>query len=331
LKVVYFQRKRPLNFFSLESYFDNVRAHLPADVQPVVAVSKYYSAGLFKRLYNIVEAMFRQGDVNHITGDINFLTFGLAKSKTILTIHDLGLLQHPSPIARKILKLFWATLPVKRSTLITAVSETTKQEVIKHTKCDPDRIHVIYTCIANHFRRVDRPFKASKPVILQIGTVGNKNGIRMAEALQGIVCQLSIVGTPTPEHEAVLTACGIDYTISSKLTDEQMLQQYIDCDLLLFASTIEGFGMPIVEANAVGRAVVTSNVSSMPEIAGDAACLVDPFDVQSIRDGVQKVIENDAYRNQLVENGYRNAERFQVKEVAMQYYQLYKKVMKTNK
>jgi glycosyltransferase involved in cell wall biosynthesis len=328
LTVVYFHRKNPHKYISIEAYFINVRRHLPLDVTPVVAESRFYSQGLFKRLYNTIEAAFRQGDVNHITGEVHYLAILLRKNKTILTIHDLVFLQHPSPISRKILKYFWLTLPVKRAGFVTAVSEATKSEIIRHTDCSPSKITVVPTCIGAHFTRVDKPFNATKPVILQIGTAENKNYIRMAKALEGINCRLEIVGMPSGAYLQVLEACKIDFKVSSHLSDAEMLQKYVDCDLLLFASTYEGFGMPIIEANTVGRVVVTSNVSSMPEVAGAAACLVDPLDVVSIKAGIGKVIRDEDYRCQLIEAGYDNCKRFQTSKVSQQYTDLYKGIYK---
>ena len=82
--------------------------------------------------------------------------------------------------------------------------------------------------------------------------------------------------------------------------------------------------MPIIEANAIGRPVITSGLYSMPEVAGNAACIVDPFNCGEIKEGIQKIINNDVYRNDLVEKGYRNAQRFSVDMIATEYYQLYK-------
>ena len=96
--------------------------------------------------------------------------------------------------------------------------------------------------------------------------------------------------------------------------------------MLVFASTYEGFGMPIVEANAVGRAVVAGNVCSTPEVASDAACLVDPFQVDSIRRGIQRVIQHRTYRETLIRNGLYNARRFTAKAIASQYLQIYLEV-----
>jgi glycosyltransferase involved in cell wall biosynthesis len=105
-----------------------------------------------------------------------------------------------------------------------------------------------------------------------------------------------------------------------------MVNKYKECDLVTFVSTHEGFGMPIVEANIVGRPVVTANVSSMPEVAGNAAHLVDPFDVADIRRGILKVIEEDAYREQLILNGFENQKRFKAELIAGQLEAIYRRV-----
>jgi glycosyltransferase involved in cell wall biosynthesis len=84
--------------------------------------------------------------------------------------------------------------------------------------------------------------------------------------------------------------------------------------------------MPIVEANAVGRVVITSNTTSMPEIANDAAVLADPFDTANIREGFLKIIQNPTLREELINNGLKNHLRFQPKQLAEQYAQIYQKI-----
>jgi glycosyltransferase involved in cell wall biosynthesis len=97
--------------------------------------------------------------------------------------------------------------------------------------------------------------------------------------------------------------------------------------MVVFASTYEGFGLPIVEANATGRPVITSNICSMPEIAGSAACFVDPSDCSSIRQGILRVMNDDGYRADLIGRGLENVKRFRADTIAAQYAALYQEVL----
>ena len=89
--------------------------------------------------------------------------------------------------------------------------------------------------------------------------------------------------------------------------------------------------MPILEANAVGRPVITSNILSMPEVAGDAACIVNPYSIDEIRSGILRIIENANYRESLVERGFVNVQRFEPKKVARQYLEIYAELGGKNK
>ena len=327
IKIAFLQRKaRKIGNYSIEMIFEDVRTRLANEIEPRVCFSRYESIGLFKRLYNCIEAAFRQEEVNHVTGDINYLGFFLNRRKTIHTVHDCVFLERNTGIKQSVLKLFWLTIPVRRSRFITAISEATKREILKYSSCDPDKIVIIPVAISQKFRRSDKTFNKQKPVILHVGTAPNKNLSALISALKGVPCQLHIVGKQEENYIRELKENGIDHTYQSGLSDEEMLQKYRDADIMAFASTYEGFGMPILEAQATGRVVVTSNLSSMPEVAGDAACLVDPFSTASIREGIQKVIEDDAYRNGLIAKGFENIKRYNPDLIAGQYLALYKKI-----
>ncbi|HEY8933872.1 MAG TPA: glycosyltransferase family 1 protein, partial [Cyclobacteriaceae bacterium] len=324
MRVVFFHRHRLPGNFSIENLFKQVREALPENIICVVKILRFTSNGFFKRLYISIEAMLCQEDINHITGDVHFIALLLRKSKTVLTIHDLGFMKHPNPIARFIFLWFWIKLPIKRSMAVTVVSNATRDVLFGYLSIkDQAKVSVIYNPVKTSFVPVVREFNKNKPVILQIGTKHNKNLSRLIEALSGIKCHLEIIGELTEEKLKELKSAGIFYSNSKNLTDEELMEKYIKSDVVSFVSIFEGFGLPIIEANAIGRVVVTSNISSMPEIGGDAVHMVDPFDVTSIRTGFLKVIEDDGYRNQLILNGFKNRKRFDVSEIASQYATLY--------
>ena len=314
-------------YFSLENLFCDVRAALPPEVECRVHLARFVSRGLWKRIYNILEAPFYQGDINHVTGDIHYLDFLLPRCKTLLTIPDCASLERLSGWRRAILRLFWYTLPVRRAALVSVISEATKAELLRHVDCAPEKIRVVACCVSPLFQPDLKPFNAARPRLLHVGTGRNKNLPRTADALAGIPCRLDIIGQLDEEQKKALHSNGIDYTQLVELPSEGIVAAYRNCDMLVFASTYEGFGLPIIEANATGRPVVTSNLLSMPEVAGDAACLVDPFDVASIRAGILRVTEDEKYRRQLVENGFVNAARFTPESIARQYVQLYRELL----
>ena len=163
-------------------------------------------------------------------------------------------------------------------------------------------------------------------MILQIGTAPNKNIPNLIAAIKGIPCVLQIVGKKVEEYEHLLKQNNIQYTYEWDLSNEEMIKKYEQADIMTLVSTYEGFGMPILEAQAIGRPVITSNILSMPEVAGNGACLVNPTDIQEIRKGILKIIQDDAYRAELINAGVENCKRFDPDIIADQYMKLYETI-----
>lgn len=324
--VTHFQRRPHAGQVSIERVFDAVRAKMPDDIKCRVFVSRFVSRGLWGRIYNMLEAVFQQGDVNHVTGDVHFLTLLLRKRRTLLTIHDCVSLERSKGLRHTILRWFWYSLPIARSQVVTVISESAKTELMRHVICSADKVRIVSSCISDDFTAEPKEFNPVSPRILQVGTGSNKNLLRVAEALRGIPCEWHVVGKTTPEQEAILCSSKLTYRALGLLNEAGVHAAYRSCDMVVFVSTYEGFGLPILEANAVGRPVVTSNILSMPEVAGDAACLVDPFQVESIRAGILRVINDADYRARLVANGFQNVARFSAGNVARQYAEIYREL-----
>src|SRR5262245_25129314 len=285
IKVVQFQRKPFPGTYSVERLFRDIREYLPTTIQCKVVVSKFHSKGLVRRVFNIAQAAFHSSDVNHVTGDVHFLTFLLPRRRTLLTVLDCILLTKLSGWRWWLFWLLWYWLPARRSAAITVISQSTKRQLLEFVQYDPDKVSVIYPPVSNSFRAVPKEGLNPIPVLLQVGTTKNKNLERVIQALHGIQCHLRIIGPLNADQLTLLEESRLEYSFKWRLSESEIVDEYVQSDAVLLVSTYEGFGLPIVEANAVGRPVITSNIWSMPEVAGDAACLVDPFNVQSIQNG----------------------------------------------
>jgi len=327
MKITYFQRKAIPNFhFSVEIIFSDVRKHLPADVQYSVEICRYYSRGLFPRIYDTIEAFFRSGEINHVTGDISFIGILLPARKTIHTILDCVYMKRSSGIRQWVYRLFWIRIPARRCRFITTISEASKAEIVEYARCPADKVKVIPIALSSVFKRAERSYRWEKPRVLLVGAAPNKNIANILEALKDIPCFVRIVGQLNPVFKAFLEQHGIEHEYEWGLNIDQMYDRYRDTDLLVFASTYEGFGMPIIEAQACGTLVVTSNISSMPEVGGTGAVYVDPYSVDSIREGIRNVIGDPSLRERLLASGFDNVKRFNPGAISNMYLELYKQI-----
>lgn len=326
MKVVHFHRRPGPGCYSIERYFADVRRALPDDIAVEVSVSRYDSRGILRRCADMLRAHFRQRDINHVTGDVHFLAILFEARRTILTIHDCATLNRLKAWRRWFVWLFWFWLPSRRCSAITVDSEFTKQEVLKHLRYDPARIQVVHCTVSPEFVASPYVFNEDCPTILQIGANSHKNLEGVAAALAGMTCRLVVVGRLSAQQLSLLHEHRIDFENRVDVPVHELAVLYRQADLVVFASLFEGFGLPIVEANAVGRPVITSPLASMPEVGADAACYVDPYDVGSIRAGIERVCRDEEYRLQLVRNGYRNVERFRPAVIAEQFADLYRRV-----
>lgn len=308
--------------------FRNIQSGLPRHLDFKNHKLKRESKGLKNRILNCFEVVSKQGQVNHITGDVHYISFLMKKRRTLLTIHDLEVLNRLSGISRRLLKFFWFTLPSKRVKYITVISEFTKQELLKVINVNSDKVIVIHDCISPEITPSKKQFDNVKPNILHIGTAHNKNLERLIEAIDGLPVQLTILGHLRENQIERLKKHKINYSNYFNLPYSEVIQQYKNADLISFASLYEGFGLPIIEANAIGRPIITSNRTSMPEVAANAAVLVDPENVQEIRNAILLVIKDENFRNQLIINGFENVKRFSPENIGQQYSNLYDRIIK---
>ena len=285
----------------------------------------FHSKGVVPRLRNVRFAAARQGIVTHITGDVHYAAAMMRRESAILTVLDCHALDRLTGWRREVFRNLWYTLPLRNVRYVTVISEETKRVLLNNCDFDESRIAVIPVSVSGSFESERKASFPGRPRVLHVGTKPNKNLERLIPALAGMSCELSIVGPLSPEQTSLLDKHQIHYTQRQRLTDDEIVQAYRDADVVAFVSTYEGFGMPIVEGQLAQRPVVTSNISSMPEVAGQGARLVDPLDIDSIRDGFREVFESEELRQRLIRNGLTNARRFDHQQICRQYLNLYQK------
>jgi glycosyltransferase involved in cell wall biosynthesis len=322
MPTLFLRHPRP-HTYSIEKVFESILPYFPEEAEVRKVVLPHPSQGLWPRVKNIRFVRKQQGNVNHISGDVHFIVLGLPPQRTILTIHDLVFLERSRGWRKLLLQWFWITLPVKRAAVVTVISEATAKALRKYVAIPEEKLRIIPNPVDLRFQYAPKEFNSEYPTLLQIGTKENKNIPRLVQALEGIPCRLEIVGPLDENLLNLLQQHSIDYTQSQNLSDAEMLEKYRNCDLLTFVSTAEGFGLPILEAQATGRPVLTSNCSSMPEVAGPGACLVDPFDPAAIRAGLLRILGDVAYRDELIYAGLENVKRFHPQRIAGMYWEVY--------
>ncbi|WP_297338021.1 glycosyltransferase family 1 protein [Algoriphagus sp.] len=321
--VHHFDRDNRVGNYTFEQLFETIRKELVKSIQ-VNVFKKPDELGILK---SIQWASKNKGPINHITGDVNYLSLGLPKENTIITVHDIGhYTRSLKGWKKKAYKKLWMDIPFNRVKHITAISEFTKNQLIQYAGVPDSKITVIKNPVLPFIKPSPAP-NHEIPVILQIGSGTNKNLERLIHAVRGLDVKLLLINRlENSSHVQLLRDFGIQYEQRINLDSQGLNQAYQDADIVFFASEYEGFGLPILEAQAAQRPVVTGNVSAMPEAAGEGALVVDPFSVDEIRKGLLELIEQAQLRESLIELGQKNLQQYQVQTIAQNYLALYEQI-----
>jgi len=326
LQVVHFSRRPPPGAFSIERVFADVRAAMPENIQVMECMNAHLSRGVLPRLRDAWRARRHAAAVNHVTGDVHYLTYFLPSERTLLTVHDTVMIERAKGVKRWLLWFLWLWLPARRCRWISAISDESKRRILRLVPIDPERIVVIPDPVSPNFAPTPLPPRSGPFRLLHIGTKPNKNLERVIEALAGLEIELTVIGRMTKTQAALFEWYNVAYRNLTDLSDDDLRAEYGRAEALIFVSLDEGFGLPIIEAQASGRPVITAARPPMDEIAGGAALLVDPEDTTAICSAVQRLAEDPELSADLAERGVDNARRFAATTVAAAYVELYARI-----
>ncbi|MFT4803165.1 MAG: glycosyltransferase involved in cell wall biosynthesis [Psychroserpens sp.] len=318
MKVLWIFRQPIQGVYSIENLFGS----LESEMRKKVDLDIYYYRS-DKRLINNIKAIKSfNADIYHITGGTNFLALFLPKNKTIITVHDIDhYVLTLKGLKKYLFGLFWWHLPLRLAS-ITCISELTKQKIISNFNIPAQQIEVIPNCVDPKFRKLPEV----SPVqgrILQVGTKKNKNLERVIEALEGINCTLVIVGKLSEKHINLLQKHRIQYENLIDLSLDNLVLEYNKAALITFISTSEGFGLPILEAQATGTPIITSNIEPMSKISGGSAFLVNPTNTMEIRKTFQEALSDSARINEVLIYSAKNVSLYSTHKITSSYWKAY--------
>jgi len=322
-----------------------------SDLRP--HVSGYHMPVPTRVLYRVWSAVGRPRvdrwlggvDVYHAT---NFFLPPTASAPRVLSLYDLSFLVRPALCSPKIVGPFSRGVPrfAQAADAIAACSEATKRDIVERLGIAPDKVTVTYGAVADGFGPLDPEqvrgavtarYGLEAPFLLFVGTLEpRKNVVGLLKAFAAVSHRiphtLALVGPsgwgtgPIMKALRPLEAQGRVVRIGYLRGHEELAWLYAAARAFVFPSFYEGFGLPVLEALTCGCPVVTSKVSSLPEVAGDAAVYVDPEDVDSIADGILRIAEDDGLRQSLSERGLAQARQFSWRRCAETTMGIYRRV-----
>ena len=281
----------------------------------------------------------------------NFLAPLKAPCPYLVTIHDMSLFIHGEMHTRKSLWSVRSLLPLvaRRADAIIAVSESARRDILSVLRVPAQKVRVIHEAAGEEYRVLDRPgelhrvsatYGLQDPFILSVGTIEPRKNLqrlllayaRLKQAGQKET--LLLVGQLGWKYQGVLREIerlGLQdrVRILGYVPDADLPAIYNLARALAFPSLYEGFGLPILEAMACGTPVLTSNCSSMPEVAGEAAVLVDPCSQESLTEGLHRILQDASFREQLRAAGFKRAAQFSWSRAAAETTRLYENLTRS--
>ena len=296
--------------------------------------------------------IFKWPKINKFLGDIDiffsphFLPVALPKNcKRVITFHDLSFKHHPQFFSSSRKAWHFLTFPksqAKKADKIITDSQSTKEDLVKIYKINPDKIEVIYLGVSKDFRpiktaKVKEKYKLPRNFILYFGTIEpRKNLILLIKAFEALKnkflipdLKLVIAGAKGWLYKDIFeivanSRCKKDVIFTGVVDEKDKPYLYSSADVFVYPSFFEGFGFPPLEAMACGVPTIVSNTSSLSEVVGNGAIMIDPYNVDELAFAIRKVLEDKELRDDLIKKGLKQAKKFYWDKTAKEVLEAFK-------
>lgn len=289
--------------------------------------------------------MNSDADIYHFTQSVN-IPFNITKP-SVVTVHDLlpVLPQTTGYYKEYIVKAFDNCMKyIKGNELIEVITDSisTKNDMIKYYDFSEDRIHVVPLAYDTEVHYVDKnptvlsEFRINSPYILYLGAIDSRKGIfdilKAYEQIKSKHSDIKLVlagGINTAEESTIQDVvnglkCREDIIFTGFVSDDQKRALLSSAEVFLFPSEYEGFGLPVLEAMACGAPVITTNVSSIPEVGGDAAMYVAPKQPEELAAAIEKMLSSESVRQDYIARGFEQCKKFSWDKTAEMTEEVYK-------
>lgn len=286
-------------------------------------------------------------DLIHDPTGVTPFAFISTKAKKVVTIHDVFPLSYPgvSTHLDSLIYRWWLPRVIPNADAVITISRQSHDDIVQYLKVNKDRIHVMTEGVHVEFQPADYSaieaacarYQLPERYILYVGSVEERKNLkRVIEAFSQLDrsdLKLVIVGPHKWQYADILQTAAMeqvaqDVIFTGFVQQRDLPAVYSGARCFVFPSLYEGFGLPVLEAMACGTPVITSNVSSLPEVAGDAALLVDPYDTNAIANAMTRLLTDASLHHELRKKGLLRAREFTWKRTAYETLNVYRQLLR---